>query len=477
MKAQFKFLAGGRAGTVETSAKAYIGIGRHPLSDIRFDTERDLDVSTRHAAVVRRGDAYIVQDLNSKNGTFVNGKQITGDTPLADGDVIGFGKDGPALEFHAVEKDVHDPSSPSLGRVSARESRPREMAAQHPGTPARSSTAVRIAAEVARQTAQLRNTTKILFLLLLVVAGGFGFFEWKNSQATRDLEVLQHRADSLNQALAAVIHQSQNQIQAVRDALTESRTEVEHLRTQLDAAGASGDVSVVTRLRAQLDGAIARQQGLTNTTGVDYRAIAHANQDAVALVIVEFADGDRVSGTAFAIDSQGSMITNKHVLAGDDGTKTVNRIAVKFSGSKQWFPGHFVAVADSADLGLIKVEIKGGTPRVAGIERDPRSLERGDPIAILGYPLGLDLPMEGQGMYAVASPTLTVGTTSKVLTDLVQVDGFGAPGSSGSPIFNRNGRVVAVLYGGERESNGKIIFSVPAAFIYAFLSKQGIALR
>jgi S1-C subfamily serine protease len=155
----------------------------------------------------------------------------------------------------------------------------------------------------------------------------------------------------------------------------------------------------------------------------------------------------------------------------------VNRIAVKFSGSKQWFPARFVAVADSADLGVAKVDIKGGTPRVAGIERDPLALERGDPIAILGYPLGLDLPMEGQGMYAVASPTLTVGTTSKVLTNLVQVDGYGAPGSSGSPIFNRNGKVVAVLYGGERESNGKIIYSVPASFIFAFLSKQGIALK
>ena len=477
MKAQFKFLAGGRAGTVETSAKAYIGIGRHPLSDIRFDTERDLDVSARHAAVVRRGDAYVVQDLNSKNGTFVNGRQITGDTPLADGDVIGFGTDGPALEFRAVEKDVRDPSSPGMARVSARESRPREMPVQHPGTPARSSTAIRIAAEVARQTAQLRNTTKILFVLLLVVAGGFGFFEWKNARATRDLEALQRRADSLNLALASVIRQSQNQIQAVRDALTQSQSEVEQLRTQLDAAGASGDAAVVTRLRQQLDDAIARQQGLTGATGVDYRAIAHQNQDAVALVIVEFSDGERVSGTAFAIDSQGTMITNKHVLAGDDYTKTVNRIAVKFSGSKQWFAGRFVAVADSADLGMLKVDIKGGTPRVAGVERDPRSLERGDPIAILGYPLGLDLPMEGQGMYAVASPTLTVGTTSKVLSDLVQVDGYGAPGSSGSPIFNRNGKVVAVLYGGERESNGKIIYSVPAAFIVAFLSKQGLALR
>ncbi len=74
----------------------------------------------------------------------------------------------------------------------------------------------------------------------------------------------------------------------------------------------------------------------------------------------------------------------------------------------------------------------------------------------------------------VAEPTLTVGTASKVLKSVVQVDGYGAPGSSGSPIFDRNGRVVAVLYGGERESNGKIIYAVPAADILNYLRQQGI---
>src|SRR5213592_4520764 len=32
----------------------------------------------------------------------------------------------------------------------------------------------------------------------------------------------------------------------------------------------------------------------------------------------------------------------------------------------------------------------------------------------------------------------------------------------GTPIFDHDGKVIAVLYGGERESNGKIIFAVPA---------------
>ncbi len=71
----------------------------------------------------------------------------------------------------------------------------------------------------------------------------------------------------------------------------------------------------------------------------------------------------------------------------------------------------------------------------------------------------------------MADPTLTVGTVSKVLAHVVQVDGYGAPGSSGSPIFDRGGYVVAVLYGGNRESQGKIIYGVPATAVIAYLTQ------
>jgi len=479
VKAQFKFLSGARVGQVEAFRKAYIGLGRHPLSDVRFDAERDLDVSSRHAAIVRTPDGagFIIQDLGSRNGTFVNGKRITGDTPLQDGDVIGCGANGPALEFHTVAADAGAGdllATTAAEGMAARASAPRDMIrATPPPSPQRRSTGVRIAVEVARQTAQLRRTTKVLFAFLILTAGAFGWLQWQDSRRARDLAQLQLRADSLMREARLLTTQFQSQLKGVRDALTESQTETARLRQALAASG--GDASSVARLRAQLADAERRQRALIGAVGgVDYRAISHKNQDAVAIVLVEFSEAERFSGTAFAVDSNGTMVTNKHVLMGEDGSRAPRRIGVIFSGSTQLFQAELVGVAPDADVGVLRVRIKGGTPRVTGLARTRLGIERGDPIAIIGYPLGFDLPMEAQGQRPIAEPTLTVGTVSKALTSVVQVDGYGAPGSSGSPIFDRNGMVIAVLYGGQQESQGKIIFAVPAYVVADYLKTLGL---
>jgi S1-C subfamily serine protease len=463
VKAQFKFLSGARAGQVEVFRKAYIGLGRHPLSDVRFDAERDLDVSSRHAAILRKADGFVIQDLGSRNGTFVNGTRITADTPLQDGDVIGCGANGPALEFHAVAGEPGElPATTAAEGMAVRASTPREMIRATPvGAPSapRSSTAVRIAVEVARQTAQLRRTTKVLIVFLVITAGAFGWLQWQASRRAREARQLSTQFES--------------QLQGVRDALAEAQAETARLRR--DLAGASGDASSVARLRAQLDDAERRQRALVGAVGgVDYRGISHKNQDAVAIVLVEFSETERFSGTAFAVDSNGTMVTNKHVLVGEDGTRAPRRIGVIFSGSTQMFQGELVGVSPEADVGVLRVRIKGGTPRVAGVARSRQGIERGDPVAIIGYPLGFDLPMEAQGQRPIAEPTLTVGTVSKALTAVLQVDGYGAPGSSGSPIFDRDGKVIAVLYGGQQESQGKIIFAVPAYIVADYLKSLGL---
>jgi S1-C subfamily serine protease len=449
VKARFKFLSGARAGQIEAFRKGYIGLGRHPLSDVRFDAERDLDVSSRHAAIVRKTDGFVLQDLGSRNGTFVNGTRITGDTRLNDGDVIGFGANGPALEFSVIEVEQDLPATAAAEALAERSSSPREMYQ----APARRSTGVRIAVEVARQTAQLRRTTKVLLVSLLIVASGFTWIQIDGRRRARESETRSQ--------------QVQTELQSVREALQTSQDETARLRREL--AASAGDAAAVARLRSELETAERRQRALAGAAGVDYRTLSHQNQDAVAIVLVEYSDGERFSGTAFAVDSMGTMVTNKHILAGEDGTKKPRRLGIIFSGTTQFWRAEMIGVSPDADIGVLRVLIKGNTPRVRGLARTREGIERGDPVAILGYPLGFDLPMEAQGGDPIAEPTLTVGTISKALTSVIQVDAYGAPGSSGSPIFDRDGRVIAVLYGGERASNGKIIFAVPAYVVADYL--------
>jgi S1-C subfamily serine protease len=481
--AQFKFLSGARTGQVETFRKGYIGLGRHPLSDVRFDTERDLDVSSRHAAIVRHGDSFSIRDLGSKNGTFVNGQRIAGDVALQCGDVISFGQKGPAVEFRMLPGEPGADDVSAAARASAeRVSAPREafaavaaaaMSGPRAGPGRRSSTAVRIVAEVARQTRGLRRTTRVLIGLLVVALAGLAWSQWKSARDARELAALQARADTLSRQAGALLQRFQSELQSVRDALQASQADVARLRNELAAASSGDDGQSVARLRSELDSAEARQREIAGAAAVDFRAISRKNQDAVALLAVKYSDVEIITGTAFAVDSQGTLVTNKHVLVGEAGDRRPVAIAVKFSGSKQWFQGRFVGVADTTDVGVVQVDIRGGTPRVLGLARDAGGLQRGDPVAIIGYPLGEDLPMQRQGATAVvADPTLTVGTVSKVLANVVQVDGYGAPGSSGSPIFDRDGRVVAVLYGGNRESQGRIIYAVPVGFVLDYLTAQ-----
>jgi hypothetical protein len=49
----------------------------------------DRQASRHHARIVRTEQGYTIEDLDSKNGTFLNGQTLTEATPLADGDEIG----------------------------------------------------------------------------------------------------------------------------------------------------------------------------------------------------------------------------------------------------------------------------------------------------------------------------------------------------------------------------------------------------
>src|SRR3954470_17704544 len=49
-------------------------------------------VSSHHAEIIRRGSDVVIKDLNSTNGTFINGQQITGEGVLKPGQILRLGQ-------------------------------------------------------------------------------------------------------------------------------------------------------------------------------------------------------------------------------------------------------------------------------------------------------------------------------------------------------------------------------------------------
>ena len=62
--------------------------GRHPDSEIFLD---DITVSRRHAEFVRQGPGYVVRDVGSLNGTYLNRERLE-EAPLDHGDEVQIGK-------------------------------------------------------------------------------------------------------------------------------------------------------------------------------------------------------------------------------------------------------------------------------------------------------------------------------------------------------------------------------------------------
>ena len=79
---------GGRTGESFSPQGDRTTIGRSPDCGVFLD---DVTVSRRHAALVKRDNRWMIDDLGSLNGTFVNRRRVDS-APLEDGDEIQIGK-------------------------------------------------------------------------------------------------------------------------------------------------------------------------------------------------------------------------------------------------------------------------------------------------------------------------------------------------------------------------------------------------
>lgn len=128
-------------GTIFELSKSDMTIGRDLGNDYVIN---DVEISRKHLRMVLQGENYIIEDLGSTNGSFVNGQRLASPHVLIPGDLISLGEHVTLV----VEAAAYDPAATQLSApAGATVKAPRPAAAAQPAQrPA--------AAPVARPAAQ-----------------------------------------------------------------------------------------------------------------------------------------------------------------------------------------------------------------------------------------------------------------------------------------------------------------------------------
>jgi type VI secretion system protein ImpL len=133
-----KHVEGSKRGQVESFDLERIRIGRHPDNDLKFDPDADREISGHHAEILCQGERVSIRDLQSRNGTLVNGHRINQATLLRHGDTIQFAPTGPKVVFSLGEA-AHGTGTIAIDRdqiAAARASATEPAAAAAPATAA-----------------------------------------------------------------------------------------------------------------------------------------------------------------------------------------------------------------------------------------------------------------------------------------------------------------------------------------------------
>ena len=162
-------------------------------------------------------------------------------------------------------------------------------------------------------------------------------------------------------------------------------------------------------------------------------------------------------GSGFALDPNGTIITNEHVVSGADSI-----IVTDVNG--RLYSAEVVGTDPITDIAVLRVEPGAIPPAPIGTSSD---LVVGEPAIALGNPFGFVL--------ANAEATVTAGVVSgvgrdildsregKLSADMIQTDAAINPGNSGGPLVNAEGKVIGVNSAILSQSGGSegIGFAIP----------------
>lgn len=139
-------------------------------------------------------------------------------------------------------------------------------------------------------------------------------------------------------------------------------------------------------------------------------------------------------GTGFAIDSDGHVVTNAHLVHGS------SEVMISLS-ENELLPAEIVGIDPISDLAVIRATDTSRRLQRARLG-ESEFLAIGEEVLAIGFPFGIGKTAT-RGIVSGKERVMPFYTSSW-LTPLIQTDAAISPGNSGGPLVNRCGEVVAV---------------------------------
>jgi S1-C subfamily serine protease len=157
----------------------------------------------------------------------------------------------------------------------------------------------------------------------------------------------------------------------------------------------------------------------------------------------------RGQGSGFIIKSNGTILTNAHVVQGADS------VSVRLRDGRS-FTGKVLGLDVVTDIAIVKID--GNDLPVAPLGSSA-NLQVGDWAIALGNPLGLDNTVTLGIISTLSRPSDQVGIADKRI-DFIQTDAAINPGNSGGPLLNEKGEVIGINTAIRADAQG-IGFAIP----------------
>jgi S1-C subfamily serine protease len=454
-------LTGARAGTRCALTSDFATLGRHASSDLQFDPEQDNDVSARHAAVFRQGPGYVIRDLGSTTGTWVNGLRIRSDRSLEHGDRIRLGPGGPEIEF-TVEQAQERPPARFIPADEPAESIPASPTHRRSTIieQEQSTSALKLRVEAARQTDRLRRRLfGAAVAIVLAVAAGLSWMAWSARQSSLALEHERARVLARVDSVRTVLQAAATEAPDLKAALDGAAGAMVTLRAAIAERATSREVIPSLESEVQQEGA--RHEPLLRAARFDAAPLMKASGRSLARVFVSRGES-RASASGFVLRVSGDtgwIVTTRSVLE-DSTDLPPERIAVAFNGGTTAWRTQVVEVHSSLDLALIRAIAPGHVFPAAEVVLTS-GVAVGDPVALVGYPAPSPGTQAANWQRDGLKATTVRGTILSVAETRLEVDGYGASGSNGSPVFNAAGQVIGLVFGARPES--RTLPAIPAS--------------